>query len=269
MGAVEAAGIRLPNTGRKLIPSDGIPAAFRYPGKESVTDNLTDQDRKDYFSPGSGGNGETPEESAPFSYGALFDAPDFSSLIRGRRRTGAREYEVKVKSALKSAAIGCMRAGDLPDAAAIFHYGPGFASATGDLCAVNDRAKNLVDILTAPDNPYVTFAFAAVPFAAQVFRNHERQLEAIPQARKQARERRKLRRQQEDTRKVATLHIPLLRREIKVRIGLRVNPFRGLRQGFTASSRPPAELVTFVFSDPELREALAKQGIEIVQSSGV
>jgi hypothetical protein len=233
-----------------------------------LTDNLADQDRKDFFSPGPDGNGETPEhpeDSAPFSYGALFDAPDFASLIRGRRRPGAREYEVKVKSALKSAAIGCMRTQNIPDAAAIFHYGPGFAAATGDLCAVNDRAKQLVDMLTAPENPYVAFAFATLPFAAQLFRNHERQLEAIPQARKHARERRKLRRQQEDTRKIATLHIPLLHREIKIRVGLRVNPFRGLQRSFTASSRPPAELVTFVFSDSNLREALAKQGIEVVQ----
>jgi hypothetical protein len=247
------------------LPSDTIPAASREPGKEQVTENLTKEEQEDFFNPGQP-NGDSPDDSAPnYSYGALFDAPDFATLIKGRRRPGAREYEIKVKSALKATAIGTMRNGNIPDAAAIFRYGPGFAAATGDVCAVNDRAKRAVDILTAPENPYFALAIIAFPFVSQLFRNHERQLEAIPAARRQARQRRKLRQQAEDNRRIATIHIPFLRRELKIRIGLRVNPFTGLRASFRASSQPPEQLVTLVFSDANLREALAKQGIEIVQ----
>ena len=231
-----------------------------------MTENLTEEEREDYFNPGSANGSQRSEDSAPqYSYGALFDAPDLSTLIKGRRKTGAREYELKVKSALKSAAIGSLRQGNIPDAAAIFRYGPGFAAATGDLCAANDKAKQAVDLLTSPENPYFAFAFVALPMLAQFFRNHERTLGQIPDARKQAKQRRRERKLMDDNRRIATLHIPFMRREIKIRIGLRTNPFRGLVAGFHASSQPPEQLVTLVFSDPALQEALAKQGINIVQ----
>ena len=231
-----------------------------------MTENLTKDEQDDFFDPGIHNGTRDEPQSAPYSYGALFDAPDFSTLIKGRRSPGAREYETKVKSALKAGAIGSLRNGQVADAATIFRYGPGLAAATGDMCAVNDRAKKAVDLLTAPENPYFAFLFVALPMVSQLFRNHEQQIDQIPAVRREARERRKMRRQAEDNRRIATVHVPFLRREIKLRVGLRINPFKGLRQGFRASSQPPEQLIQIVFSDPKLQEALAKQGIGIVQT---
>jgi hypothetical protein len=230
-----------------------------------LSDNLTEEERQDYFNPG-GSNGDSPpEDSASYSYDALFAAPDYSVLIKGRRSAGAREYETKVKSVMKSLAIGSLRNGQFADSATFFRFGPGLSAATGDVCAVNDRAKKIVDMATAPDNPYVALGMVALPMIAQLFRNHEKQLEVIPELRKEARQRRKQRRQEEDKRRTATVHIPFMRREIKVRIGLRFNPFRGSRLAFTASTKPPQDLIQQVFSDEKLQAALAKQGIEVVQ----
>lgn len=248
----------------RRVSSDQFPHGSRTIGKELMSEGLTADEREDYFEPGQL-NGS--QDGASYSYGALFDAPDFSSLIKGRRSAHAREYETKVKSGLKSVTIAALRSGDLADAATILHHGPGFAAASGDLCAANDKAKAMVDMITAPDNPYVSFAFIAVPFIAQLMRNHEKTLEQIPDARKAARARRKERKQAEDTRKVATLHIPLMRREIKIRVGMRVNPLRGFGKGFRASTRQPSELIMQVFSDEKLIAALEKQGISIVQTN--
>jgi hypothetical protein len=250
-------------------PDNSIVSHSADTGKGKLTEHLTRDEAGDYFEPNSP-NGNVPphEDSAPqYTYGALFDAPDLSTLIKGRRSPGAREYETKVKSALKSAAIGSLRNGQVADSAAIFRYGPGLAAATGDMCAVNDRAKKAVDLLTAPENPYFAFAFVAVPLIAQLFRNHEQQLEKVPLARKQAREQRKLRRQADDNRRIATIHVPFMRRELKIRVGLRVNPLKGFRQGMHASSQAPEQLIQIVFSDARLQEALEKQGITVVQTN--
>jgi hypothetical protein len=239
---------------------------------------LTDEERADFFDPSPSSNGyheseqEQEQDGAPdVSYGALFDAPDFSTLIRGRRPTGAREYENKVKSGMKSATMAAMRAGDLPDAAAILKFGPGFAAATGDVCAVNDKAKKMVDMITAPENPYVSLALATLPFVAQLIRNHEAAFDQIPETRKQAKELRKQRKAAmngtEDTRRTVSVGIPFMKREIKIRVGVKIRPFAGLRKGIRTGSHPPETLIMQVFSDEKLIAALEKQGIRIVQQN--
>jgi hypothetical protein len=233
-----------------------------------LSDNLTEEEQQDFFNPGGSPNGDSSrtDEGASYAYDALFNAPDYSTLVKGRRSPGAKDYETKVKSVMKSAAIGSLRNGQIADAATFFRFGPGFAAATGDVCAVNDQAKKIVDMVTAPDNPFIALLFVGIPMTAQLVRNHERQLEQIPEARKEAKKRKRERRLAEDTRKVATLHIPFMRREIRVRIGLRFNPFKNLTTGLRSSTRKPEELITQVFSDPKLQDALARQGIEIVQT---
>jgi hypothetical protein len=253
---------RFPASGKDFSDYSGRQSCT---GKEKLSENLTDSERQDFFNPG-GTNGDSPQDdSASYSYDALFSAPDYSVLIKGRRSAGAREYETKVKSVMKSLAVGSLRNGQVADSATFFRFGPGFSSATGDVCAVNDRAKKIVDMVTAPDNPYVALGMIAVPMIVQLMRNHEKQLDMIPEVRKEAKRRRKERRQEEDKRRTATVHIPFMRREIKIRVGLRFNPFKGTRMALWASSKPPQELVQQVFSDQKLRDALAKQGIEIVQ----
>lgn len=236
-------------------------------GKETLSEGLSADERQDYFNPG-GSNGDSPpEDGASYAYDALFSAPDYSVLIKGRRSVGARDYETKAKSVMKSLAIGSLRNGQFADSATFFRYGPGLSAATGDVCAVNDRAKKIVDMVTAPDNPYVALGMIAFPMIVQLMRNHEKQLEMIPEARKEARKRRKERKQEEDKRKTATVHIPFMRREIKIRVGLRLNPFRNSRVALLASSKPPQQIVNEVFADEKLLAALAKQGIELVPQS--
>jgi len=230
-----------------------------------LSENLTTDEKDDFFDPNSHNGSE--DSRASFSYDALFDAPNFSSIVKGRRPANARHYETKVKAGLKSVTIAALRTGDLADAATILHHGPGFAAATGDLCAANDKAKAIVDMITAPDSPYVTFVFAALPFISQLLRNHEQELSQIPVSRKARKAAKRERAQVEDTRKIATLHIPFLRREIKVRVGLRVNPLRNLGRGLRMSTQPPENLISVVFSDPALITALEKQGIQIVTST--
>lgn len=237
-----------------------------------MTSGLTGEEAQDFFDPGSNGQSnpddEQPADNASYSYDALFNAPDYSTLIKGRRPAHAREYETKVKSVMKSGAIGSLRNGQFADAATFFRFGPGFSAATGDLCAANEKAAKAVDMLTAPDNPYFAFAFAALPFVAQLIRNHEQQFDAIPEVRKQAKLRRKeraARMAEGDSRRIATVKVPFMRREFKIHVGVRWNPFRNVRGTVRATTKKPEELVTLVFSDPKLQEALAKQGIEVVQ----
>jgi hypothetical protein len=228
----------------------------------------TSQDERDYFNPGQSPNGQyedDEETSASFDYGALFDAPDFSSMVRGRRAAGAREYETKVKSVLKSGAVAALRAGNLPDAATILHFGPGFSAAAGDLAAVNDPAKRAIDLITAPDNPFVTFALVALPFVGQLFRNHEETFRQIPEVRRMARRERKMAAAAEDTRKNLELKLPF-GRVIRFRVGLRLNSLKRLRLLFHLPTREPQDLVTQVFSDEKLIAALDRQGIRIVVS---
>jgi hypothetical protein len=227
--------------------------------------NLSDEDQKDYFEPGQqspNGHYDDGETSASFDYGALFDAPDFSSMVRGRRSAGAKEYETKVKSVLKSGTIAALRAGNLADAATILHFGPGFSAAAGDLAAVNDSAKRAIDLITAPDNPFVTFALVALPFVGQLFRNHEETFRQIPELRRMSRRARR-EAAAEGTRKNLEIKLPF-GRVIRLRVGLRLNSLKRLRLLFHLPTREPEDLVSQVFSDQKLIAALERQGIRIV-----
>lgn len=227
--------------------------------------NLNEEDRADYFNPGHSLNGdsaadEDDETGALFDYSALFDAPDFASMVRGRRSKVAQEYEKRIKSALKSGAIGALRAQDLPDAATILHYGPGFSAALGDVADVNDSVKRMIDIVTAPDNPYIVLAMIALPFAAQFLRNHEETIKQIPDARRRARRAKK--EEPADDRKNVILSLPF-GRKLSLRLGFRFHPLAKARLLFRVPTHEPQDLVFQVFSDPKLLTALEKQGIHI------
>ncbi len=241
--------------------------------------DFTQQDQSDFFDPsGNGQRAEEPEElfseqeagASYVNYDALFDAPDYSTMVKGTRSKTAREYELKIKSILKSGAVNTLRRGNMPDSAAIFRHGPAFSAAAGDLADVSEQTRKMIDLLTAPENPYVMFALTAIPFVAQLFRNHQPEIHQVNVTRKEVRKYRKehpeesIKQQQEDRRKNVTLHLPL-GRTLNFRVGLRFNPLKGLRFALKTQTREPAELVTMVFSDKKLVAALKKMDIDIVQ----
>jgi hypothetical protein len=242
-------------------------------------DPFTAQDEADYFDPSANGQrtataqeelfAEDEIRSQYLSYDALIDAPDYSTIVKGTRSKTAREYELKVKSVLKSGAIGALRRGNLPDSAAIFHHGPAFSAAVGDLAEVSEQTRRMVDLATAPENPYVMVLVAGLPLVAQFFRNHQPQIQEVQRSR---RELKKYKREhpeefakvKEDKRKNVTLNLPF-GRSVSFRVGLKFNPFKGIRFAIKTQTREPSELVTMVFSDQKLVAALKKLDIEIVQ----
>lgn len=243
-----------------------------------MSEDFTDEEAADFFSPhrntttDESPNGQlfSDEDIASFAqYDAVLNAPDFSTLVKGARTRTAKEYETKVKSVLKSATMASLRRNNLPDAATILKHGPSFSAAAGDLADVSDSTRKMIDMITAPDNPYVMFALAAVPFIAQVFRNHEPQLQQLNLTRKQLRAYKKTHPEEfakkEDKRRNVELHIPMFRRTVKFRLGFKFNPFKGATFAFRTQTSDPAELVTAVFADQKLIAALKKQGIDVVQ----
>jgi len=242
-----------------------------------MTENLTDSEAEDFFDPTANGQREEPlfDESEAgatytnYDYDALIDAPDYSTLVKGTRSRTAREYELKVKSILKAGAMGSLRHGNLPDAATFFRHGPALSAAAGDMADVSDQTRRAIDMLTAPDNPYVMFAVAALPMIAQLWRNHQPQIEQLQATRRQMRKYRKEHPEEfqrpEDKRKNVELTLPF-GRKVSFRVGLKRNPLKGLRFAIHTQTRDPGELVTMVFSDEKLVAALRKQGITFVQT---
>ena len=247
-----------------------------------MSEQFTNDEESDYFVPGSNGHrtdtadneqGELWSDevkSVYVDYDALINAPDYSTLVKGTRSKVAKDYELKTKSVLKSAAMGRLRKGQLPDSAAIFRHGPAFSAALGDLAEVSEQTRKMVDLATAPENPYVMFLMVAIPFAMQLLRNHQPEIQEVQRTRREMRKYRKEHPEDfaklvgEDKRKNVTVNLPF-GRKMNVRVGFKFNPLKGIRFAFRAQTREPAELVTMVFSDQKLVAALKKQGIDIVQ----
>jgi hypothetical protein len=195
-------------------------------------------------------------------YTSLFEATDFTALIKPAQSAVAKEYSGKVKSLLKAGTIGAINIGDFSDAAAFLHYGPGFADATGQLAEADKRARAAVDILTAPGNPYAMFLMTGIPLIAQLFRNHEEQIQELPSAFKNSRKRRKAM----ATAKKAEqprFTLRIFGREVPVRF--RMPKVGRVFSGFRTQTQDPSTLAERVFLDPAVQRALRKQGIVLVR----
>jgi hypothetical protein len=205
-------------------------------------------------------NGQPPTTITGLS---ILEAPNYAKLIQRPQTAVATEYTRKVNSLLKSAVFGCLRMGDLPDAAAILHYGPDFSQAAGHLADQDERAKKVLDMVTAPGSPYVVFAEVAVALIAQLARNHQTELQELPQKR---RDRRRARREAQQAGLVEAnggINIPLINKRIPVSFRFRTTLVKGLFNGFRSQTAQPTDLVHRVFQDEALRKALEKQGIRI------
>lgn len=207
-------------------------------------------------------NGSPPQGE---DWRGIFDAPDFTSLVKPAQTMKAKEYSGKVKSVLKSGLVGAINVGDFEDAAAILQYGTPFADAAGQLADSNEWAAKGIDIITSPGNPIMLFLMTAIPFGAQLVRNHEETIKQLPTSRRQAR----LRRKAMATAKKAEpprFTIRVMGRSWPVHF--RTPKVGKLLAGFKAQTRDPAEMTFQVFTDPAVIRALKKQGIVLVKQEG-
>lgn len=207
---------------------------------------------------------EPVDDDSP-DYGYLFEAPNYADFIKSPTSGTAKEYEKKTAALLKSWFWSSIHSQQMPDAATILERGPSFSVATGKLAASNEKVAKMLDIITAPESPAVLFVVAAIPFVAQIFRNHEPELAQVPATFRERRAARKARKQQgvsADVPREPLFTIRILGRKIPV--GAKFN----IRLGFRFLSGParsqtthPGVLVHRVFSDSRVQKALEKEGI--------
>jgi len=200
---------------------------------------------------------EKTDPAAPASESAnvpqwsvILEAPDYAKLLKPATSANAKQYETKILSVLKEVLRYRLTPTGLPDAAAILTYGPEFAARAGVLADSDPNVARVIDLVTAPDSPWVTFAFVAMPFIGQLFRNHEEQIKAIPAKARMSRAERKAERAAQPR---AEVRIPGTKRTLRVpfRIKLPLGIFR-------ASTVAPELLVHNVMSNPDIRKALHK-----------
>lgn len=197
-------------------------------------------------------NGEAPD------YSALFEAPDLATFIKAPKTETAREYEKRVRSLLKAGIVTSVSNGNIPDAATFIYFGPGFASAAGQLAEADEHAKRMIDLVTSPSNPYGLFLMAAIPMISQLFRNHESQVREIPGLIRGRKQRRAQRKQEAAATPKATVKV--LGRSIRVGFKLRF-PVGKIFAGFRSETVDPRVMAYRVFSDQKVINELRKQGV--------
>lgn len=236
--------------------------SFTDPEAEVFTPN-DDYDRID--------NKEAPEpagdDDADWVPGqTLLEAPDYGTMVRGKRTAKSKKYEAKTQSVLKAAALGALKHGDLPDAAAIFKYGPTIARSAGDLASENEHAAKTVDLLCAPDSPVVGLTITGLALVSQLYRNNQQNIEKLQEKRKLTRAERKTLRDsgqlppKERPFKKITINGPF---KLKFNIAIPTK-FGGVVKMFTAGTKNPRALCEEVYQDQDLLKALENYGFKIV-----
>jgi hypothetical protein len=196
----------------------------------------------------------------------LLEAPDYGTMVRGKRTAKSKRYEAKTQSVLKATALGALKHGDLPDAAAIFKYGPTIARSAGDLASENERAAKAVDLLCAPDSAVVGLTIAGLALVSQLYRNNQQNIEKVKEQRRLTRaERKSLREsgqlpQREKPFKKITINGPF-KLKFNIAIPTRIGKVGKL---FTAGTKNPRQLCEEVFEDADLLKALEGYGFKIV-----
>jgi hypothetical protein len=219
----------------------------------------TTAEDQEWFNPGQS-NGD--QSSTTKNYASIADAEDYAKFIRKPRTAVSKEYELRIKALLKAGVFGSINTGNLPDAAAIIHYGPDWAIAAGDLADADPWVRRGLDLITTPANPYGMFLVASIPFFAQLFRNHEEKIREVPVGIRARRAYRKQHPQEFEGSSVG-LKLPFGRRlNFHLRFKVR-NPFKMFVIGAKAQTHNPEDLALKVFSDPKLRTALERQGIRV------
>lgn len=204
-------------------------------------------------------------EEGEYDFSNLFDAPDYSSFIKTKPNSKAKSYEARIASLMKAGLVGSLNAGNFPDAATFLKHGPGFAKATGNLAAEDARIAGIVDMITAPESPYVMFALVAIPLVSQLMRNHKTEINEAGSTFKQKRAQRKAEKKagirQPST--VKPITFKLFRREITVPIRIRFK-FPSVKNAFKAFLAPtqhPVQITKEVLGDPRVQAELRKMGL--------
>lgn len=204
-------------------------------------------------------NGSNTEHE--FDASAIFEAPDYASLLKHSSSASAKEYEAKIQSMLKAGVFASLRSGNDADAATLLHYGPGLAQSIGDFTDVSDKAKRVVDILTAPDSPALVFVATAIPMIMQFMRNHEKEIEVARMSRKEVKKQRaeaKLRGEEIPAEKRGvTIKLPF-GRSIRIPISVRFHLISNATSIFRSQTYEPDDLKKKVFSDPKVLAAIKK-----------
>lgn len=162
--------------------------------------------------------------------------PDPSLVDPPKRSPKADKYEKKARNVFRFAFWSTVQHQQtLPDAATILMHGPKVAEAFGDLAAENDKIARAIDMMDeTTDNATLAMLMVAVPFIAQLVRNHE------PVAEVTGRQ----------------IRIPLTKRTVRIKWNLRLKRLRMV-------TNEPKDLTAHVFSNPLVIEKLAKQGIHV------
>lgn len=204
-------------------------------------------------------------EEGELDFSNLFDAPDYSSFIRTKPNSKAKSYEARVASLMKAGLIGSLNAQQYPDAATFLKHGPGFAKATGNLAAEDARIASIVDMITAPESPYVMFALVAIPLVSQLMRNHRSEIAEAGSTFKQKRAQRKAEKKAgiKQPSVIRPIKFKLFRREFTIPIKVRFK-FPSLKNAFKAFLAPtqhPMAITNEVLGDPRVQAELRKMGI--------
>lgn len=215
-----------------------------------------------HIDPGDPPFSDEEDETQEYDYSTLFDAPSYSDFIKTPPNAKSRVYERKVQSMMKAGMVMSLNNQQWPDAATFLKHGPGFARAAGNLAAEDARAAQVIDMLTAPDSPYVMFGLVAFGMVAQLVRNHQPEIHEVANTWRQRREDRK---NGKDGARVQSppLVLRIGKRSIKlpIRFRVRLPKFRAILAGFLAPTQRPDTIAQEVFSDPSVVRALHKMGL--------
>ena len=204
-------------------------------------------------------------EGTEHDYSTLFDAQSYSEFIKTAPNSKARSYERRVQSMMKAGLVMSLNNHQWPDAATFLKHGPGFAKAAGNLAAEDARAAQIVEMLTAPDSPYIMFAMVALPFIAQLARNHQPDIRQAGATWKERRAERKQAKLAGAKPRVSAppITVHLFRREFKIpiRFRLKLPNLKNIFKAFLAPTQYPDEITAEVFNDVSVIKALHKMGI--------
>jgi hypothetical protein len=212
-------------------------------------------------------NGAAPDDDGleeQYDYSTLFNAPSYSEFIKTAPNSKARSYERRVQSMMKAGMVMSLNSHNFPDAATFLKHGPGFAKAAGNLAAIDSKAAAMVDMLTAPDSPYIMFAMVALPMISQLARNHQGQLSEAGQSWS---ERRKQRRQEkragyaQPAKPPITVHLGKRAITLPIRFRVKLPNVKKIFSAFLAPTQHPNEIAAEVFNDENVVKALHKMGL--------
>lgn len=210
--------------------------------------------------PGDSDEPGQPREDPRLNWSIILDAPEIGAFLKREETARAKEYRGKVNSLLNAALQ--LRLADpngLPDVSAILQRGPATALRAGALADDNDGFRKALDIITAPDNPAVMFAFAVIPLVTQLLRNHEDGVKDLRE--KRATRRNMTGAERKAARETAKANRPRVEFKLFGRTWrLPLRKFRlNLGGMLHVNTVAPEYLVSEVIGDPKVRAELSKR----------